>query len=179
MVTSRKGQDKRSREEWLKNFVSNKIENAINNEDGTVSDLRSYNFDRYYGKQYGNEREGFSKFTTREVFEAVEWAIPSVLRVFTSNQNAVEFIPHNEEDEEQAQQETDVANYYIHTENNGFLLLHNWTKDLLMFPNGYVKAHVEEKEVEKFARFRGESPSQRTISRILTVCTQRKSTKPD
>ena len=155
MVTSRKGQDKRSREEWLKNFVSNKIENAINNEDGTVSDLRSYNFDRYYGKQYGNEREGFSKFTTREVFEAVEWAMPSVLRVFTSNQNAVEFIPHNEEDEEQAQQETDVANYYIHTENNGFLLLHNWTKDLLMFPNGYVKAHVEEKDVVKFDRFRG------------------------
>lgn len=151
----RSNSDDQSNDDWLLNFIANKIETALNDEDGDVSELRSYNFNRYFGKHYGNERDGHSKFTTREVFEAVEWAMPSVLRVFTSNTNAVEFLARNEADEEQAQQETDVANYYIHTENNGFLLLHNWTKDILMFPNGYVKAYVEEKDVVTHDQFSG------------------------
>ena len=139
----------------LKNFISNKIETALNDEDGDVSELRQFNFNRYYGKQYGNERDGHSKFTTREVFEAVEWAMPSVLRVFTSSERAVEFMARNEQDEQQAEEETDICNYYIQVENNGYLLLHNWTKDMLMNPNGYVKAWVEEKDVVRHDNFRG------------------------
>lgn len=140
---------------WLKNFLADKIEDALGDEDGDVSELRAFNFNRYYGKKYGNEREGHSQFTTREVFEAVEWAMPSIIRVFASNSRSVEFLAHSEADEDQAGQETDVANYYIQTENDGFLLLHNWTKDLLMYPNGYVKAQVEEKTVVKHDRFSG------------------------
>lgn len=150
-------------DDWLKNFIAQKLEHALNDEDGDVSDVRSANFDRYYGKAYGNERDGHSSFITREVFEAVEWAMPSVLRVFTANQNAVEFLARNEADEEQARQETDVANYYIQTENNGFLLLHNWTKDMLMYPNGYVKAYVDEKETVRHDRFRGLTMGDMTV----------------
>lgn len=139
----------------VKSFLARKIDDALNNEDGDVSEVRQHNFNRYYGKQYGNERDGYSKFTTREVFEAVEWAMPSILRVFTSNQRAVEFLPDSEEDEEQAQQETDIANHYVQVENEGFLMLHNWAKDVLMNPNGYVKAWVEEKDVVRHNRFTG------------------------
>ncbi len=145
----RRRTDEDSQDAWLKTYLGNKIETALNDESGDVSELREFNFNRYYGKQYGNERDGHSKFTTREVFEAVEWATPSVLRVFTSNERAVEFIARTEGDEEQAKEETDVANHYVQVENNGFLLMHNWTKDLLMNPNGYVKAVVEERTVVK------------------------------
>lgn len=138
-----------NKDDWLRNYCANKIETALNDESGDVSELRQFNFNRYYGKQYGNERDGHSKFTTREVFEAVEWAMPSILRVFTSNERAVEFVARNEGDEQQAKEETDIANHYIQVENNGFLLMHNWAKDLLMNPNGYVKGVVEERTVVK------------------------------
>lgn len=97
----------------LKKFLSDRIDTSLNNEDGDASELRQYNFNRYYGKQYGTEREGHSSFTTREVFEAVEWGMPAILKVFTSNDKAVEFIANSAEDEAQAEQETDIVNHYF------------------------------------------------------------------
>jgi hypothetical protein len=143
------------RDEWLKKYLMNKIDNALNDESGDTSEIRQYNFNRYYGKQYGDERDGHSKYTTREVFEAVEWALPSVLRVFTANERAVEFIASSSDDEEQAAQETDIANYYIHIENSGFLTLHNWVKDMLMSPNAYAKVAATEEEVVSFDKLSG------------------------
>lgn len=142
-------------EDDLKNFLTNKIENAINSDGGDASKLREFNFNRYYGKEYGNEREGHSSFTTREVFEAVEWAMPSIVKVFTSNDRAVEFLANNPEDEIRAKQETDIANHFIQVENNGYVLIHNWAKDILMNPTGYVKAYAEEKKQTTQNRFKG------------------------
>ena len=133
----------------------NKIERALNDEDGDVSELRKNNYNRYYGKQYGNERDGYSKFVTRECFEAVEWALPSVLRAFMSTERAVSFDPVGPDDEAQADQETDVVNYWIQKKNNGFITLHNWTKNILMYPNGYVKAWVEEQDTVEYQAFTG------------------------
>jgi len=134
------------REEEFKNWIENKLDHAINNEEGDVSSLREHLFDRYYGKEYGNERDGASSFTTREVFEAIEWALPALLRVFTSTDRAVEFEPIRGADEQQARVETDIANQHLQQKNNGFLMLHNWFKDMLMYPNGYIKIWVEECE---------------------------------
>ena len=151
----RKKDNTTDRDSWLKTFIMNKIESAMGDESGDVSEVRQHNFDRYYGKSYGDERDGKSKFITREVFEAVEWAMPSLIRVFTSNTRACEFLPETEEDEQQAQQETDIVDYYIQTKNNGFLLLHNWFKDLLMAPNGYITAYIEEIEQVRNDNIRG------------------------
>ena len=132
-------------------FLGRKIWQAMNDEDGDISDDRKENFNYYIGAEYGNEREGYSKFVTREVLETVEWVLPSVLRVFLSGDNIVEFEPLTPLDEKKAQQETDIANYYIMRANNsgqgGFVPLHHWMKDALMYPNGYLKVYMDEKTV--------------------------------
>ena len=136
-------------------FLQRKVDNALNDEQGDISDVRQNNFREYYGMPYGDEEAGHSQFVTREVFEAIEWAMPSLLRVFTGNDRAVEFEPLNEQDEEQAQHETDIVNYYVNRKNNGFLNTYTWTKDVLMNPNGYLKCWVEEKRVVKHDFYSG------------------------
>lgn len=135
-------------EHQLVGFLGRKIYQAMNDEDGDLSDTRQDSFDRYLGDLYGNEREGYSKFTTREVLETIEWVLPSILRVFVGSERMVAFEPVGQEDEEQADQETDVVNYKIWRANDGdgFLAVHHFIKDALLYPNAYVKAYVDEQE---------------------------------
>ena len=129
-------------------FLSNKIDQAMNDEDGDLSDVRKENLNYYVGAEYGDEREGYSKFVTRETLETVEWVLPSVLRVFLSGDRIVSFTPENPDDESSAKQETDITNYFVMRGNNGgmgsFLPLHHWIKDCLMYPTGYIKAYMAE-----------------------------------
>ena len=132
-------------------FLGRKILQAMNDEDGDLSQVRQENLNYYIGDEYGDEREGYSKFVTREVLETVEQVLPSVLRVFLSGDQIVAFDPVGPEDEDQARQETDITNHYVMKANRdgegGFLTLHNWVKDALMNPTGYIKVSLEEKDV--------------------------------
>ncbi len=127
-------------------FLGRKITQAMNDEDGDLSQVRQENFNYYVGKEYGTERDGYSKFVTRETLETVEWVLPSILRVFTSGDKVVVFDPAGPDDELQSDQETDITNYYVSKANKGkgFLSLHHWFKDALMFPNGYIKCYINE-----------------------------------
>lgn len=133
-------------ESQIVGFLGRKIWQAMNDEDGDLSEVRQENFNYYIGQEYGSERDGYSKFVTREALETVEQVLPSVLRVFTSGDKVVVFDPATPEDEDQAAQETDIVNYYLMKANRGkgFLALHHWFKDALMFPNGYIKAYIKE-----------------------------------
>lgn len=132
----------------LVGFLGRKIYQAMNDEDGDLSDTRQDSFDRYLGDLYGNERDGYSKFTTREVLETVEWILPSVLRVFLGSDKVVNFDPVNPEDEDAADQETDIVNHKVLKANggDGFLALHHFFKDALLYPNAYIKAYVDEED---------------------------------
>lgn len=136
-------------ERQIVGFLGRKIQQAMNDEDGDLSDVRQENFNYYIGAEYGFEREGYSKFVTRESLETVEWVLPSVLRVFLSGDKIVSFEPENPDDEDAADQETDITNYFVMRANNrgkgGFIPLHHWMKDTLMYPNGYIKCYMEEK----------------------------------
>src|SRR5574343_447227 len=149
----------------LANHIQRKIDDCLNEEGGELSTARQKNLDYYLGNLYGNEREGHSKVVTREVFEAVEWALPSILRVFTSK--AVEFLPEGPEDEQAADQETDVIRHLMFSQENGFLALYGWVKDCLMYPNGYAKVWADEVEKVTTERYRG-----LTIEQLLPLSEQ-------
>ena len=127
-------------EREIVSLLSGKIDRALN-EGGSseLSEVRQENYNRYVGKPYGNERDGYSSVVTRESLEAVEWALPSIMRVFTASDRIVEFEPVGPEDVQEAEQQTDIANHYLVKEGNAFLALYDWFKDALMYPNGYVK----------------------------------------
>ena len=142
----------RMSESELASFIERQSRVAMNQGDGELSTVRENLLSRYLGAKYGTERDGHSKFTTREVMEAVEWALPALLRMFYGSDRVVAFQPIGPEDEELAEQETDIINYSVHNANNGdgFLAIHNFIKSTLMNPTAYLKIWREEKQVKRF-----------------------------
>lgn len=113
---------------------------------GELSTERAQAMDYYLGEPFGNEMEGRSAVISRDVAEVIEWILPSLIRIFTSGDKAVEFEPQNEQDEPVAAQETEYVNYVFYRKNEGFLILYTWFKDALLSKNGIVKAFCEKKE---------------------------------
>ncbi len=144
-------------------WVGQKVESAINDEDGDLSDRRQTLLNYYRGEPYGNERKGYSKIVTREAFETVEWAMPLVLKALTAEDATMYFDPQNEGDVEAAEQETAYCRHIIMKKNKGFLELHQWLKDALMYPNGYLKVYPEKKLKRKLKEYKGLTMEQAKI----------------
>ena len=138
--------DKQMTEDHLVGLIGTKVASAMNDDDGELSETRRKNLNYYLGQPYGNEREGYSKYVTREVLEAIEWAMPSIIRVFASGDKVVQFDPVTAEDEHDADRDTDTINHLILKQNDGYEAIYAWCKDALMFPNAYVKVWVDESE---------------------------------
>lgn len=128
--------------------IQREIDNGIGGDEGDVTDVRQAMFSRYYGEPYGNERAGYSKYVARNVFETVEWALPSLLRIFTGSSRAVSFKARGPNDVAQAKHETEVVNQVFAdgAHDSGFMVLYSWLKDILMYPNGYTRVSVVESE---------------------------------
>ncbi len=107
-------------EQELAAYVSAKVKSSMNREGDGLSTYRVDMLQRYRGEKYGNEKEGQSKVTTREIMETVEWALPSILDVFASGDKIVVFDPVGPEDEEASEQETKIVNHHLLKKNNGF-----------------------------------------------------------
>lgn len=80
-----------------------------------------------------------SKAVSSDVADTVEGLMPSLMEIFASGDDVVEFTPVGEEDEDAAQQETDYVNHQFWHRNHGFLTLYSFFKDALLQKNGIVK----------------------------------------
>ena len=138
----------------IKGILENEIDNAIGYIETETTELRRKALDYYLRNPYGNEVEGRSQIVTGEVAEAIDGALPQLIRVFTTTEDIVYFEPKSPGDEETAKQATDYCNWVFYRENDGLLILHNWFKDALLQKVGVVKAYWEEKtdvKVEKYS----------------------------
>jgi len=124
-------------------------------EDGELSNERAIALDRYHGRPYGNEMEGRSAIVSKDLSEAVDWAMPAIMRIFTQTGVIAEFDPISQEDEAQAEIETDYVNQVIMRDNNGWIVLHDAIKDTLLLKNGYVKHWWEETEKIEEPKYKG------------------------
>ena len=130
----------------IKGILENEIDNAIGYIETETTELRRKALDYYLRNPYGNEVEGRSQIVTGEVAEAIDGALPQLIRVFTTTEDIVYFEPQQPGDEDTAKQATDYCNWVFYRENDGLLILHNWFKDALMQKVGVVKAYWEKKE---------------------------------
>lgn len=146
--TSRETKDKPD-EAWLVKRIQSHVRDGLNSDDGEVTDVRQTVFNAYMGDLLGNERDGQSQIVTREVLQAIEWALPALMRVFLGGVRAVEFKPSGPDDVAQAKHETDVVNYWFRDGNpnqSGFVILYIFLKDMLMNPNAYMAVEPVEEE---------------------------------
>jgi hypothetical protein len=95
-------------------------EASISTRSSQLSKERSKALEYYNMEPYGDEKKTQSSVVTSEVFDTVETIATRLVKVFTSTDKAVEFVPEGPEDIEGADQKTKYCNYIFYRENNGF-----------------------------------------------------------
>lgn len=130
----------------LKSILQAEIDDAIGFIESETVEQRKTALQYYLRQPLGNETEGKSQIVTGEVAEAIDGALPSLVRIFTGSDNIVVFEPQGPQDEASAKQATDYCNWVFTKDNEGVAILHDWFKDALMQKNGIVKAYWEDKE---------------------------------
>ncbi len=130
----------------LKSILQAEIDDAIGYIETETVDQRKQALEAYLRQPYGNEVEGKSQIVTGEVAEAIDGALPSLVRIFTGSDDIVVFEPQGPADEASAKQATQYCNWVFSRDNEGVSILHDWFKDALLQKNGIVKAYWEDKE---------------------------------
>lgn len=139
----------------ITSLCESEIRAASGGSESELSQSRADAMDRYMGEPYGDEVEGRSQITTREVLDTVEWIMPSMMRMFCDAENLVQYEPVGEEDEERAQQETDAAHHVFWQQNNGFLNLYTLVKDALLSKTGVLKVDWDDTPYEEREEYKG------------------------
>lgn len=122
---------------------------------GQIGEERRIAYDYYYGKPFGNEETGYSKVVSQVVAEVIDSALPEIIKVFASSDEAVQCSPRGPEDVDAAQQATDLCNYVFWTQNNGFLLMYEGVKDALLLKTGAWKYFWDDKRKVEEEQYSG------------------------
>jgi hypothetical protein len=130
----------------LKSILQAEIDDSIGFIESETVEQRRQALEAYLRSPYGNEVEGKSSIVTGEVAEAIDGALPSLVRIFTGSDNIVVFEPQGPRDEASAKQATDYCNWVFSRDNEGVAILHDWFKDALLQKNGILKAYWQDKE---------------------------------
>ena len=116
----------------LQGIVGKEIDDAIDYIDNNISPIRAQATEYYRGEPFGDEEDGRSQVVSMDVRDTVQAILPSLMRIFHSTDNTVEYAPQGPEDIAAAEQATDYANFIINRDNNGFLAMHSAFKDALI-----------------------------------------------
>jgi hypothetical protein len=138
----------------LQGIVSGELEDAVSYIDADISPIRAKGTEYYRGDPFGNEEDGRSQVVAMEVRDTVSAMLPSLMKVFFSSENVVEYVPRGPEDVAGAQQATDYANYIFSNDNNGFMTTYALFKDSLVRKCGIAKYwwdEVEEVKIEDYS----------------------------
>ena len=130
----------------LKSILQAEIDDAIGFIESETVEQRKQALEAYLRQPYGNEVEGKSSIVTGEVAEAIDGALPSLVRIFTGSDDIVVFEPQGPKDEASAKQATQYCNWVFSRDNEGVSILHDWFKDALLQKNGILKAYWQDKE---------------------------------
>jgi hypothetical protein len=130
----------------LKSIIQAEVDDSIGFIESETVEQRKQALEAYLRQPYNNEVEGKSQIVTGEVAEAIDGALPSLVRIFTGSDNIVVFEPQGPRDEASAKQATDYCSWVFLRDNEGVAILHDWFKDALLQKNGVVKAYWEDKE---------------------------------
>ena len=123
----------------FKASVKASIDEAVDYIDGFIAPARAMATSYYRGDAFGNEEDGRSKIVMTEVRDTVQAMIPSLLRIFTSSDQVVEFAPNTADKTDIAEQQTDYINHVFYNDNPGFSILHQAFKDALVRRTGVIK----------------------------------------
>lgn len=114
-----------------------------------------YAWNTYNALPMGNEQADRSQVVLPVLRDVIEWIMPQLMRVFSAADRICRFEPEGPNDEELADQQTDVCNYIFMRMNDGFNVLYDYIKEALLLRNGYMKAEWVTKRTVKIERYTG------------------------
>jgi hypothetical protein len=123
----------------LQQILHGLVSDCVTFTDGELSPDRAEATEYYLGKPLGNEEPGRSQIVLTEVRDAVQGALPQLLKVFFGPEQQVEFVPRSEAQVQEAEQATDYVQYVWTVDNPGFLLAHSVLLDGLVRKLGIFK----------------------------------------
>lgn len=126
-------------DEDMEAYIGSLIRDAEDFIDEEISPRRALATEYYRGDLFGDEIEGRSQVVSRDVRDTVNAMMPSLMRVFFSAENMVEYAPKGPDDIEFAAQATDYARYVVECDNDGFSILSAAIKDALVRKSGILK----------------------------------------
>ena len=98
----------KAEEQWAASYLKSELQEA------QIDALK-----RYYGDEYGDEVEGRSRVTTREVYEVIQWLRPDLRRTFTAGDKVFEFEGVTEASDQYADDATALVNHAFLNDNEG------------------------------------------------------------
>ena len=120
-VKEEEAEHQQMNDEELEAMIGQEITDAVSYIDSDLSPIRAMATRYYRGDPFGNEEEGRSQVVAMETRDTISAMMPSLMRVFFSSENVVEFVPRGPEDVKNSQQATDYANFVFSADNNGFM----------------------------------------------------------
>lgn len=88
-----------------------------------------------------------SKVTASDFHDTVEWAIPSLIKVFFGGEDVCKLQGANsEQDDKAAKAHQELIKYQLERNNDGFLIFYDWIKNSLIDNMGIVKCYWEREE---------------------------------
>ena len=139
----------------LLGIVNGYVKDGMEYQQSKLAGQMAKSMEYYYGDPLGNEILGRSSVVSKDVADAVDWIMPSLMRVFHGGKDVVEFIPSTKEDIPLSRQARDYINYVYKTENNGFMNTYSVIQDALLAKNGIMKHYMEEKIEVEFDSYTG------------------------
>ena len=137
-------------EEFLSHCRS-QLEDAKDFLENHLAPHRSDAIDVYHQREYGDEEQGRSQFVDSTLRDTVNAILPSLLKIFTSTERVLEFMPRQPEDVPFALQATDYVRHCLN-EANFYNVLHDAMKDALIVGSGFIKYFYEyANEVEGYS----------------------------
>lgn len=149
---------KLDKEESLLNAIDRAAETAYgSDEKGTLSTERATAIDMYLGKNTMPAPEGRSQVRSRDVFETINWILPSIVDIFANGDDVVKIQPIGPEDEAGAEQESQFINHQILNKTPWLTTVITLFIDSALTKNAYVYTYKDYKRAVTIDSYKGQT----------------------
>lgn len=132
-------------------LVQDDIQRAEQYQSSVVEKTVKERYSIYYADKeyYANKFPLLSKtssLVSTDVADTIEWALPSLMKVFTGSDEVITIAGVTEEDDLKAETMQELLVYQLQRQNKFFPILYNWMKDALITGMGIIKCYWERTE---------------------------------
>lgn len=94
----------------------------------------------YYEKKFPKLSK-ITDLTSSDVADTIEWAMPSLMKIFFGGEDVVTLMGVTEEDDDPAETMQELINYQLQRHNKAFIVFHDWFKNALIENVGILKCY--------------------------------------